>query len=321
MSITLDDITVARDRIAAYIRRTPLTPSPWLSEITGGRILLKTECLQTTGSFKLRGAVNALAALLERSGVAPRVVTASAGNHGRAMAWAAERLGVELTVFPAHAAPKTKRDGIRRHGADLRDAAPTYDDAERLAKTFATETGATYISPYSHPDIIAGAGTIALEVLEDTPDANWILVPTGGGGLLSGIAIAAKATAPQMEVVGVELETSHPFRTSLATGLITEIVVGESIADGLSGNLDSTTITFAIVERLVNHTVVVSEGGLRQGIRGLVANAQLLAEGAGIAAVAALLEGAVNVADQTAVAIVSGANIDVEQLTEILSER
>jgi len=111
MSITLDDITVARDRIAAYIRRTPLTPSPWLSEITGGRILLKTECLQTTGSFKLRGAVNALAALLERSGGAPRVVTASAGNHGRAMAWAAERLGVELTVFTAHDAPKTNAMG------------------------------------------------------------------------------------------------------------------------------------------------------------------------------------------------------------------
>ena len=165
MSISLDDITAARNRINKYIQRTPLAQSPWLSELTGGRILLKVESLQTTGSFKLRGAVNALASLLERSMVAPRVVTASAGNHGRAMAWAAERLGVELTVFTSNDAPKTKRDGIRRHGADLRDVAPTYDEAEQLAKTFAIETGATYISPYSHPDVIAGAGTVALEVL------------------------------------------------------------------------------------------------------------------------------------------------------------
>jgi threonine dehydratase len=321
MSISLDDITAARNRISKYIRRTPLAQSPWLSEMTGGQILLKVESLQTTGSFKLRGAVNALASLLERSeAAAPRVVTASAGNHGRAMAWAAERLGVELTVFTSNDAPKTKRDGIRRHGADLRDAAPTYDEAEQLAKTFAIETGATYISPYSHPDIIAGAGTVALEVLEEAPNMHSILVPTGGGGLLSGIAIATKAVAPGAQVVGVELEVSHPFRTSLTAGRIAEITVGETIADGLSGNLDPTTITFALVKKFVDNTVVVSEDGLRRGIYNLVANEQLIAEGAGIAAVAALLEGTVNAADQTVVAIVSGANIDVERLTEILSE-
>ena len=320
MSISLDDITAARNRINKYIQRTPLAQSPWLSELTGGRILLKVESLQTTGSFKLRGAVNALASLLERSEAAPRVVTASAGNHGRAMAWAAEQLGVELTVFTSNDAPKTKRDGIRRHGADLRDVAPTYDEAEQLAKTFAIETGATYISPYSHPDVIAGAGTVALEVLEEAPDTNSILVPTGGGGLLSGIAIATKALAPTAQVVGVELEVSHPFRTSLIAGRIAEITVGESIADGLSGNLDPTTITFALVKKFVDNTVVVSEAGLRKGIYGLVANEQLIAEGAGIAAVAALLESTVNAADQTVVAIVSGANIDVERLTEILSE-
>ena len=321
MSISLDDITAARNRIVKYIRRTPLAQSPWLSEITGGRILLKVESLQTTGSFKLRGAVNAPASLLEHSdAVAPRVVTASAGNHGRAMAWAAERLGVALTVFTSNDAPKTKRDGIRHHGADLRDTAPTYDDAERLAKTFAIESGATYISPYSHPDIIAGAGTVVLEILEEVPNIHSILVPTGGGGLLSGIAIAIKAAAPETQVVGVELEVSHPFRTSLKAGRITEITVGETIADGLSGNLDPTTITFALVKKLVDNTVVVSEEGLRRGIYGLVANEQLIAEGAGIAAVAALLEGAVKPVGKTVVAIVSGANIDVEQFTEILLE-
>ena len=150
--------------------------------------------------------------------------------------------------------------------------------------------------------------------------AQRLLVPTGGGGLLSGIAIATKALAPTAQVVGVELEVSHPFRTSLIAGRIAEITVGESIADGLSGNLDPTTITFALVKKFVDNTVVVSEGGLRKGIYGLVANEQLIAEGAGIAAVAALLESTVNAADQTVVAIVSGANIDVERLTEILSE-
>ena len=321
MSITLEDVLRARERVASHVRRTPLTPAHWLSDTTGGRISLKLESLQTTNSFKLRGAVNAIAALLERSnGAVPRVVTASAGNHGRAMAWAAERLGVALTVFTSHDAPRTKRDAIRRHGADLRDAAPTYDDAERLAKAFAEEAPATFISPYNHQDVIAGAGTLGLEILEDAPETGSVVVPVGGGGLLSGIAIAVKAKTPSARVIGVEVEASHPFRTSLAAGRIAEIEVDETIADGLSGNLDPDTITFEIIRTLVDDTVLVSEEGLRRGIRSLVANEQIIAEGAGIAAVAALLEGRIEDTDAPTVAIVSGANIDFNRLKDVLAE-
>ena len=253
MSITLEDVLRARERIAGHVRRTPLAPSLWLSEAAGGRVALKLESLQTTNSFKLRGAVNALSALVERSSGPQRalhVVTASAGNHGRAMAWAAERLGVRLTVFTAGDAPRTKRDAIRSHGADLRDTAADYDEAERLARVFAVEAPATLVSPYNHPDVIAGAGTIGLELLEDAPETRLVVVPVGGGGLVSGIAIAFKARAPGVRVVGVEVEASHPFRTSLAAGRISEISVGETIADGLSGNLDPDTVTFEIVKTL-----------------------------------------------------------------------
>ncbi|HJO36986.1 MAG: threonine/serine dehydratase [Vicinamibacterales bacterium] len=321
MSITIEDIRAARTRIAGHVRRTPLAPSSWLSDATGGQILLKAESLQTTSSFKLRGALNAIGALVERTqGPPPRVVTASAGNHGRAMAWAAEHLGVALTVFTSREAPRTKRDAIRRHGADLEDTAPTYDDAERLAKTFARETNATFISPYNHADVIAGAGTIGLELVEDAPEAGQILVPVGGGGLVSGIAIAVKSLAPATQVIGVEVEASHPFQTSLAAGRITEITVGDTIADGLSGNLDHDTMTFAIVRDRVDTTVLVSEAALRRGIRGLVAHEHLIAEGAGIAAVAALLERRVEPGSDPAVALVSGANIDFDRLQGILAE-
>ena len=321
MSITLDDVVGARDRIAHYVRRTPMSDSHWLSDAIGSQVSLKLESLQTTNSFKLRGAVNAIAALIERSpGAAPRVVTASAGNHGRAMAWAAERLGVALTVFTSHDAPRTKRDAIRRHGADLRDTSPNYDDAERLARAFAEDAPATFISPYNHPDVIAGAGTLGLEILEDAPEVGLVIVPVGGGGLLSGIAIAVKAKAPDVRVVGVELEASHPFLTSLGAGRVTEIDVGLTIADGLSGNLDPTTITFDIVRHLVDDTVLVGEDGLRRGIRGLVAHEQVIAEGAGIAAVGALLEERIEPGPGTTIALVSGANIDYDRLTEILGE-
>ena len=319
MSVTLRDVLTARRRIRGHVRETPQMHSAWLSEVNGGRVQLKLESLQTTNSFKLRGAVNAVTALIERkNGTVPHLVTASAGNHGRAMAWAAERLGVRLTVFTAHDASRTKREAIRRHGADLQDTASTYDEAERLAKRFARDTPATYLSPYSHPDVIAGAGTIGLELLEEAPETEAVLVPVGGGGLVSGIAIAVKAMAPEVKVVGVEVEASHPFATSLAAGRITDINVTETIADGLAGNLDPDAITFDIVKTLVDDVVVVSEAALKNGIRGLMANEQLLTEGAGIAAVAATLEGAAEGLGRS-VAVVSGANIDTDRLIEILA--
>lgn len=325
MAAHLAEIYRARRRIAPHIRRTPLAHSAWLSRETGGDIHLKLESLQITNSFKLRGALNAALRLLDRGAEQQpgspnvRIVTASAGNHGRALAYVAERLGLSLTIYTPKNAPRTKIDAMRRHGADLRDVATDYEDAERLAKTHAAERDMMYLSPYSHPDVVAGAATIALEVFEDLPDVEAILVPVGGGGLVAGVASATKAIGHDVETIGVEAAASQAFNRSVAAGRITEVEVGPTIADGLAGNMDPDTITFDIVRQTVDRLVLVSEADLVAGIQGLVREEHLIAEGAGIAAVAAALGGAVDLQGRRAALIVSGANIDATRLADLLT--
>jgi threonine dehydratase len=318
--MTIADIIAARGRIAPHIRRTPLISSAWLSAIAGADVRLKLESLQFTNSFKLRGAVNATAALLERDRGRPetagQIVTASAGNHGRAMAYAAERLGLELVVFTPQSAPRAKLEHIARHGADLRPA-PTYEEAERLAKACAADTGATYISPYNHPDVIAGAATVAVEILGDWPDVDTMLVPVGGGGLVSGIAIAARAMAPRLEVVGVEAEASQAFHEALKAGRIVEVEVHPTLADGLAGNMDPESMTFDLVRRFVDRTVLAPEAAIEDAIRGLFEEERVVAEGAGAAAAAALLSG-LPLAGRKVAIVVSGSNIDAELLARVL---
>ena len=322
--MTIADIFAARGRIAPHIRRTPLVSSAWLSALAGADVRLKLESLQITNSFKLRGAVNATAAFLERHGAgageAGQIVTASAGNHGRAMAYAAERLGLKLVVFTPQSAPRAKLDHIARHGADLRPA-PTYEDSERLAKAFAAETGATFISPYSHPDVIAGAATVAVEILEDWPDVDTILAAVGGGGLVGGIAIAAEALAARrVDIVGVECDASPAFHEALRAGHIVEVEVHPTLADGLAGNMDPETITFDLVNRLVNRMVLAPESAIADAIRGLFEEERVIAEGAGATAVAALLAG-LPLAGRKVAAVVSGANIDPGLLSNVLHRR
>ncbi len=322
--VSLADIHRARQRIAATVRRTPLVRSDWLSAVTGGDVHLKLESLQVTGSFKARGALNAVLALVERHKAGaplPRLVTASAGNHGRALAWAAANAGMRPVVFTPRTAPAAKLDAIRRLGVDLRAVADTYEDSERLAKQYAAETGAQYLSPYSHPDLLSAIGSIALEVIEDLPRVDRIVVPVGGGGLLAGIAIAARDVRPEVEVVGVEVESSHPFAASLAAGRIVEVQVGPTIADGLAGNMDPDNIAFPVVQALVGTMVVVGESGLRAAVRNLVRHDHLVAEGAGAAGVAAVADGLVASPSRTTAVIVSGANINLDLLAQILQER
>ena len=236
------------------------------------------------------------------------------------MAYAAERLGLKLVVFTPQSAPRAKLDHIARHGADLRPA-PTYEDAERLAKAFAAETGATFISPYSHPDVIAGAATVAVEILEDWPDVDTILVAVGGGGLVGGIAIAAEALAARrVEIVGVECDASPAFHEALRAGHIVEVEVHPTLADGLAGNMDPETITFDLVNRLVNRMVLAPESAIADAIRGLFEEERVIAEGAGATAVAALLAGLPMAARKVAV-VVSGANIDPGLLSSVLHRR
>jgi len=245
-------------------------------------------------------------------------VTASAGNHGRALAAAAETFRMRLVVFTPADAPAAKLDAIRRHGADLRPDGRDYDDAERMAKAFANDTGAEFISPYNDRDVIDGAATIALEIFEEMPEIDMLVVPIGGGGMASGVGRTAKAINPEVTVIGVEVERSCAFQTSVRAGHLVEIVPGETLADGLGGNPDPETITFEMIQRFVDDIVTISEEDLAGALRGLVDTEHLVTEGAGAAATAAVASKRVDAAGRRVAVIVSGSNIDHAKLMSVL---
>ena len=309
---TVIDVYEARRRLGTRLSRTPLLPSSWLSSIADGNVFLKIESLNLTNSFKIRGALNAALHLSEGvdSGTTT-MVAASAGNHGRSLALAAEELGMACVIFTPATAPEAKQNAIRRHGAVLHADCADYDAAERGAKEFADAQGGVYISPYNHPDVIAGAGTIGLEIVETMPAFDVLVVPLGGGGLASGVGLAIKAAAPQVTIVGVEVEASSPFTLSLDAGRITPITPRPSLADGLVGNLEPGSITFPLVRAVVDYVVTVSEDDLGRAMKGLAAEERLIVEGAGAAAVAAVISGKACAPGQRVVALVTGGNVDL----------
>ena len=309
---TVLDVYKARRRIGDRVLETPLRPSSWLSSITGSHVHLKIESANLTMSFKIRGAMNAALRLGEGpDSETPTLVTASAGNHGRALAMAAEQLGLSCIVFTPKTAPDTKKNAIRRHGAILHADCEDYDEAERRARAFADAEGALYVSPYNHPDVIAGAGTIGLEIVAKLPLFDVAVLPLGGGGLASGVGLALKAVAPTARVIGVEVEASTPFTTGLEAGRIVEISPQPSLADGLIGNLETGSMTFPLVQRVVDRVVTVSEGELERAMKGLATEERLIVEGAGAASVAAVMIGKASSPGQRVVAIVTGGNIDL----------
>ena len=309
---TVLDVYDARRRLRGRLAPTPLRPSPWLSSITDGNVFLKIESVNLTGSFKIRGALNAALRLSEGiDSPSPTIVTASAGNHGRAMALAAEELGLACVVFTPAGAPEAKKNAIRRHGAILHEDCADYDAAEQQARELADQEGGVYISPYNHRDVIAGAGTIGLEIIEAMPAFDVVVIPLGGGGLASGMGLAIKAAAPNATVVGVEVEASSPFTLSLEAGRITEITPGPSLADGLVGNIERGSMTFPLVKQVVDKVVTVSEDELRLAMKGLAAEERLIVEGAGAAAVAATMAGKASEPGQRVIAMVTGGNVDL----------
>ena len=313
--VTAAAILAAKRRIAPFVLRTPLRHSAWLSRETGADVHLKLESIQLTGSFKLRGAFNFAIQHAVGSPTEP-IVTASAGNHGRALAFAAAALGLRAVIHAPETAPAAKLDAIRELGAELR-LWPDYDAAEREAKRHAAGAGLPYLSPFSHPDIVAGAGTVGIEVVEDLPDVDLIVVPVGGGGLVCGVGVAAKAASRGIEMVGVEVEASHPFTTGMAAGRIVPIEVGPSLADGLVGNLDPDTITFDLARQVVDRFVLADEATLRRAVRGLVAEERLVAEGAAAVGVAVLLARRLDATGRKVAVIVTGSNIDREKLMQV----
>ena len=281
-------------------------------------MFLKLETLQPTFSYKIRGALNAALRIAEEHGAnAPPLVTASAGNHGRALAHAARATGLRLTVYVPAGAPRTKLDAIRQAGAELKTCRD-YDEAEVRAKEHSATAGALFVSPYSDADVIAGAGTVGLEILEEQPDVDLIVVPVGGGGLISGVATVAKGISDRTAVVGVEVSASCAFTRALAAGRVVPIDVGPTLADGLAGNLDRETVTFEMVRRLVSGIIVVSEADIRAGITGVLREERLVAEGAAAAAVGAVLSKRITGGGRRIAVVLSGGNIDPETLKSVL---
>ena len=280
---------------------------------------LKPECLQRTHSFKIRGALNALLDA-DRQGAGVPVVTASAGNHGRALAEAARETRRPCVVFTPRRAPRAKLDAIVAAGARLEAVANDYDAAESAARAFARQHGATFISAYNHPAVIAGAGTIGFEILEDLPDVDIVMVPVGGGGLLAGVGLAVRGAAADTRIVGVEAALNPVFATARSTGAIGLVAVHESLADGLVGNVELGSITIELVERLADDLLLVSEAEIAAAIAALACQSRLIVEGAGAVGAAALMSGRMTgIVGKRVVVIVSGSSIDAARLVEALS--
>jgi threonine dehydratase len=318
--VTLQNIKEARKAIAPFIKCTPLVQSQFLTTFCGCPLFLKLENLQITSSFKPRGVFNKLLHLSEEE-QNRGIITASAGNHGQAVAYAAEKLGFYArVVVPIHT-PKVKIDGIKKYGADLVLFGENYDEAERKAKKLAREDGCAYISPYNDELIIAGHGTIGLEILESLPDVDVVMVPLGGGGLLSGISVTVKSIRPEVQVIGVQSKSSPVMYESLKSGKIVAVKkAGDSVAEGLSGNVGP--ITFGIVQKYVERVLLVEEESLRQAVYMLWVHDKQVVEGSGAAAVAPVIENKPLFKGKRVVSVVTGGNIDNDLFQNILaSER
>lgn len=315
LNVTLQDIIRAKSKIGAHISATPLLPSPALANKTEADVWLKVEALQTTGSFKLRGALHKLFSLstTERE---RGVITASAGNHAQGIAYAAKQLGISALIVVPSTTPQTKKAGIHRHGAQLVEFGDTYDEAEEHAYALAEETGRTFVHAYEDEQLIAGQGTVGLELLQEKPDIDTLLVPAGGGGLICGVAVAAKAINPSIRVIGVQSHASPPWYYSFKEKKMAEVTYLDSLAEGLHGSIGEQNLE--LVLQVVDDFILVEESEIAQAMAWLAKEHHLMIEGSGAVGVAALLGGHVDVKGQQVAAILTGGNVDAEKLAKII---
>jgi threonine dehydratase len=315
--LTVDDVLRARETIAGRLHRTPTFSSRTLGELTGGVVHLKAECFQRTGSFKPRGVLNKLAALSDEE-KARGVISISAGNHAQALAYASALERIDALIVMWESASAQKIAAARGYGATVDTEAPGSPEAFDRLHVLQEETGRTLVHPFDDPVVIAGQGTVGLEILEDVPDADVVLVQVGGGGLVSGIATAVKGLRPQTRVIAVEPELSPALHESMKAG--TSVTVKpNSIADGLAGPFAGENCLAVCMER-VDDSVLVSEDDLKEAFRFLYGRAKIACEPAGAATTAALLSGKVKLEPgETAVAVVSGGNVSLETASAILA--
>jgi threonine dehydratase len=312
---TLEDIRAAREVLDGVAVHTPMEGSRWLSALAGGPVLIKAENLQRTGSFKIRGAYLRMSRLSAEE-KANGVVAASAGNHAQGVALAAQLLGIHATVFMPEGANIPKEKATRGYGADVRFHGASIDHALLAARRFADETGAVLIHPFDHIDIVTGQGTCGLEILEQCPEAATIIVPTGGGGFLAGVAAAVKTARPDVRVVGVQAENAAAYPASLAAGKPVALETMSTMADGIAVGCPG-EVPFQAIQRYVDEMRVVSEESLSQALLMLIERAKLVVEPAGAAAVAAVLDDPGGFATP-AVVVLSGGNIDPLLLMRVI---
>ena len=309
--VTLKKVEQARERIAGYLPPTMLEPALGLGE----NVWVKLENANRTHSFKIRGALNAVLSLDEKTR-ARGIVTASSGNHAQGVAYAAHLVGVSAKIImPAHT-PKRKVDGVRLYGAiPVLDCA-NYDDAELKARRLERDEGLTFVSPYNDPMIVAGAGTIGLEIVEQLPQVERVLVPVGGGGLISGVGLAVKARKPDVEVIGVNALSAPSMHNEFYGTQYTEN--WETLAEALSGWIEEGSITVDLVKQNVDQIVLVTEDHIANAMRWMIDEQGWIVEGGGAVGVAAMLRGIIKADKRPTVIVISGGNVDGETLRRVL---
>jgi threonine dehydratase len=316
LPVSISDIWRARDALRSHIAQTPLVHSRTFSAMTGADVYLKAEMLQRSGSFKIRGAtykMSRLTAEQRQRGV----ITASAGNHAQGVAIAARDAGVPCTIFMPRFAPLAKVTATQSYGAQVVLHGDTYDDAYARCTEVQRETGATYIPAFDDVDVIAGQGTLALEMLNEQPDADTLIVPIGGGGLISGIAVAAKSLKPDIRIIGVQASGSGSCRASLDSDEIVSLPAISTIADGIAVKRPG-AITFPIIKELVDDVLLISDEQIINAVLLLLERCKFLVEGAGAIGVAALLSGLIDVKGHTVICPLSGGNIDINLVSRFI---
>ena len=313
--VSLEEVRDAAERIRGVVNRTPLVPDPDLSEETGGQVWLKCESLQKAGSFKARGASNFVGRLPDD--VASRgVITYSSGNHAQAVAFAAGLRGVRAVVVMPTTAPQVKSKGARRLGATVEFAGTTSNERKARAEEIAAAEGLVMIPPFDHPDIIAGQGTVALEVHEDLPDVDVFFVPIGGGGQASGCGAALRALRPEARIIGVEPKGAPTMRTALDEGGPVTLDGFDTIADGLAP-VRAGDLTFAHARAFLDDVVLVDDDAIRRATAHLLKRRKLVVEFSGAATVAAVRTGGIDLRGKTVCAVISGGNLDPSFLARV----
>jgi threonine dehydratase len=314
--VTLEDVKKAQLGNKEFVHYTPILTSAQLDELCGNRVFLKAEHLQKTGSFKIRGAANKVQQAVKEG--AEYITAASSGNHGQAVAYMANKLGIPATIVVPEDANAVKIAAIEAYNGKIVKCGTT--SAERIPKAMeiAEQKDGIFIPPYDDPHIIAGQGTLGIEILEQVPNAEIIVVPVGGGGLISGILTAVKQLNPEIKVIGVEPDTANDTFLSLQTGEITAIPATSTIADGLRTSQPG-DLTFPIVKKYLNDLVLVSEDEIRDAFHFIVERTKQVIEPSSAVTIAAILSGKLNVEGKHIVAVLSGGNVDLRQMDEFLS--